>query len=69
MNASALEATLVLTQLLAPFPVTQESVSRVDSAIKGIRAITSRLSLLSQEYIVKLSRLRQDELHHAMNCI
>lgn len=47
MNVSALEARLVLSQLLAPFLVTQESVSRVDSDIKGIRVITSRLSLLS----------------------
>lgn len=45
MDVSA-SATLVLSQLLAPLPVTQGSVSRVDGDIKGIRAITSSLCLL-----------------------
>lgn len=37
VSVSALKARLVLSQLLAPFPVTQESVSRGESAIKGRR--------------------------------
>lgn len=47
MNVSALKGMLVLSQLLAPFPVTQESVSRGGGVIKGMRVITSRLFLLT----------------------
>lgn len=71
MTVSALKAARVLSQLLVPFPVTQQSVSGGGGGgvIKRISVITSRPFLLSYDRIPKLPGLMPEELHHGRNWI